>query len=296
VLRCLAAINPGIVCMLDWLKRKAPPVPGEQLLEGEGQAPLAEERLGRLLGRLGSDTRTPDAPAAQALKLDPPPGTARMTASEPVAQSQNELDSPPSADSGADVPVTLRHEDLTITHRGQGPSAAELLAKGYTFATGPDGKMVVFDAEGNLTDTALPRPSTDSSAAIEPAAAVAEQARDPLPSAAREPAAEALQESDSLPSAAIEPEAEALQESDPLPSAASEPATETLQESDSLPCGDRASGGGVARKRSAPADRPQESEEACAGSVERDRCAAGHGDRASGGSAARKRSAPAGRP
>ena len=221
--------------MLDWLKRKAPPVPGEQLLEGEGQAPLAEERLGRLLGRLGSDTRTPDAPAAQALKLDPPPGTARMTASEPVAQSQNELDSPPSADSGADVPVTLRHEDLTITHRGQGPSAAELLAKGYTFATGPDGKMVVFDAEGNPADTALPRPSTDSSAAIEPAAAVAEQARDPLPSAAREPAAEALQESDSLPSAAIEPEAEALQESDPLPSAASEPATETLQESDSLP-------------------------------------------------------------
>ena len=47
-------------------------------------------------------------------------------------------------------------------------SMEELLA-----ATGPDGKMVVFDADGRVTDTALTRPSVASSAADEPAAAPA---------------------------------------------------------------------------------------------------------------------------
>jgi chromosome partitioning protein len=249
--------------MLGWLKRKAAPVPSEQLLESEGQTPLTEERLERLLGRLGPDSRTPSAPAAVVLKIDPLPSTDRMAASEPVAEALNEVDAPPTADSrtaeapaveglnavdapprtdsGADARFTLRREDLTITRRGQGPSAAELLAKGYTFATGPDGKMVVFDAEGNLTDTALSRPSPDSNAASEPAAAEAVQESDPLPSAdisaAREPAAEALQETNALPSAdSSAPAAEAAQESEPLPLAdSSEPAAEALQESEPLP-------------------------------------------------------------
>jgi len=259
----VAAINSGIVYMLDWLKRKAPPVPNEQMLEGEGQAPLTDERLERLLGRLGPDSRTPSAPAAQALKLDPRPNTGTIAASEPVAEAQNAIAAPSSADSGtaeapaverlnavdqpsstdngADTRFALRRADLTITNRGQGPSAAELLAKGYSFATGPDGKMVVFDAEGNLTDTALPRPSTERSAASEPATPEAMQESDPLPGAASEPATPgAVQESDPLPSAASEPAAPgAVQESDPLPSAASEPAAaEAVQESDSRPSAD----------------------------------------------------------
>src|SRR5579862_4904544 len=239
--------------MLDWLKRKAPPAPSEQLLEGEGQAPLTDERLERLLGRLGPDSRTPSAPAAQRLKLDPRPSTDSMTASEPVAEAQtevdapssadggtaeaaavealNEVDQPSSTDGGADARSTLRREDLTITHRGQGPSAAELLAKGYTFATGPDGKMVVFDAEGNLTDTALARPSSDSNAASEPAAAETLQESASLPNAESESAPpEALQENDSPPSAASEPAA--VQEIEPPPSAEREPAAQALQEAD----------------------------------------------------------------
>ncbi len=262
MVRRLAATNAGIVCMLGWLKRKASPVPGEQLLEGEGQAPLTEDRLERLLGRLGPDTRTPSAPAAPALKLDPRSSADTIAASETVAEAQNEVDAPPTAgggaaeapavdglnavdprpstDNGAEAGFTLRREDLTITNRGQGqgPSAAELLAKGYSFATGPDGKMVVFDAEGNLTETALPRPSSDSTTAPEPAATEAAQESAALPSAASEPAAtEAVQESAPLPSAASEPAAtEAAQESAALPSAASEPAaTEAVQESAPLP-------------------------------------------------------------
>src|SRR5579862_7255110 len=198
MVRCLAATNSGTVCMLGWLKRKASPVPGEQLLEGEDQAPLTEERLGRLLGRLGPDTRTPSAPAAPVLKLDPRPSADTMAASEPVAEARSEVDQPPTSDNGAEAHLTLRREDLTITQRGQGPSAAELLAKGYSFATGPDGRMVVFDAEGNLADTALPRPSSDSIAAPEPAAAEAAQESAPPPSSESEPTtAEAVQESDS---------------------------------------------------------------------------------------------------
>ena len=274
---CLEAINSGIVCMLGWLKRKAPPVPGEQLLGGEGQAPLTDERLERLLGRLGPESRTPSAPAAQALKLEPRPDTDSMAASGPVVEALNQVDSPPTAesgtasdpvveglsavdpppstDNGAEARFTFRREDLTITHRGQGPSAAELLAKGYTFATGPDGKMVVFDAEGNLTDTALARPSTDINAASEPAAVEAVQEADPLPSAASEPAAAAaMQEADPLPSAESEPAVEALQETDPLPQTsrkrAKKPAPEVVSEIDPLPNFDsktpKARGGGFA--------------------------------------------------
>ncbi len=210
--------------MLDWLKRKAAPAPSAQSLESEDQKPLTEERLGRMLDRLGSDSRAHREPAAAALdKIDLLPSTDGRAAIEPAAVGLNEIEPPPTTDSGADDRFTLRRADLTITQRGQGPSAAELLAKGYSFGTGPDGKMLIYDADGHLVDTALPLPSTDSMAASEPAAEALSEIG-PLPStgsmAASEPAAEALSEIGPLPSAdsmtASEPAAEAVNEVDPL--------------------------------------------------------------------------------
>jgi chromosome partitioning protein len=222
VFGCLA-INSGIVRMLVWLKRKATPAPGEQSLESEDQKPLTEERLERMLGRLGSDNRAP----VERAPVEP-------------AAALNEIDLPPAPDSSADDRFTLRREDLTITQRGHGPSAAELLAKGYSFATGPDGRMVIYDADGHLADTALPLPSPDSMAASEPAAAVNEI--DPLAATdtgtASEPAAAAPNEIDPLAATDIgtasEPVAAALNEITPLPrtrrKTVREPAAEALNE------------------------------------------------------------------
>src|SRR5229473_1138672 len=245
--------------MLDWLKRKSVPAPGEQLLASEGQKPLTDERLERLLGRLGPDGRPRSGSAAEALnQLDSPPTTDGITAKAPVAVPLNVVDRPPSAEGRADDRLTFRREDLTITNRGQGPSAAELLAKGYSFATGPDGKMVVFDADGRVTDTALTRPSVASSAASEPVAAPASEIDsptdtegNPLPEAARSeaetPAAERLQETDPLPQTdrnrSKKPATKALRETDPLPRTdrkrAKKPAPEAVDEIDPLPMMDR---------------------------------------------------------
>src|SRR5229473_4746250 len=241
--------------MLDWLKRKSVPAPGEQLLASEGQKPLTDERLERLLGRLGPDVRPRSGSAAEALnQLDSPPTTDGITAKAPVAVPLNVVDRPPSAEGRADDRLTFRREDLTITNRGQGPSAAELLAKGYSFATGPDGKMVVFDADGRVTDTALTRPSAASEPVAAPASEIdspTDTEGNPLPetanSEAETPAAEALQETDPLPqterSEAETPAAERLQETDPLPQTdrkrAKKPAPEAVDEIDPLPMMDR---------------------------------------------------------
>ena len=270
------AINSGIACMLDWFKRKSTSsAPSAQLLESEEQPPLTDERLGRMLGRLGSDSRTRSEPAAKVLnRIDPLPGTDGRAAGEPAAEALNEIDQPPSADSGttgepavqalnevdqpqsadnrAEGGFTLSHAELTISRRGHGPSAAELLAKGYSFAAGPDGKMLVFDAAGHQVDTA--QPSIDSVAASEPAAeAVSEIA--PRPSidsvAASEPAAEAVSEIAPQPSidsvAASEPAAEALNEIAPVPRARKrtirEPAAEASNEINPPPRTDSKVGG-----------------------------------------------------
>jgi chromosome partitioning protein len=247
--------------MLDWLKRKPAAAPGEQPLDSEDQKPLTDERLERLLGRLGPDSRAPREPMAEVLDK-PPPSSTTIAAGEPAAESSSEsdraigtdstpaeepaaglgaADSLKSVDSGVDDGLTLRRGDRTITQRGPGPSAAELLAKGYSFATGPDGKMVIFDAEGNLTDVALPVPSADSGAAGKPAAEVSNEIT-PLPTpesiAAYKPAAEAVNElapppsTDSVETSA--PLSEALNEIAPLPGsdsiAASKPAAEAVNE------------------------------------------------------------------
>jgi len=253
------AINSGSLRMLDWLKRKSVPAPDEQLLASKGQKPLTDERLERLLGRLGPDVRPRSGSAAEALnQLDSPPTTDGITAKAPVAVPLNVVDRPPSAEGRADDRLTFRREDLTITNRGQGPSAAELLAKGYSFATGPDGKMVVFDADGRMTDTALTRPSVASSAASEPTEAPASEIDsttdtegNPLPEAANSeaetPAAERLQEPDPLPQTdrkrAKKPATKALRETDPLPRTdrkrAKKPAPEAVDEIEPLPMMDR---------------------------------------------------------
>ncbi len=251
------AINCGSLRMLDWLKRKAVPAPSEQLLESEDQKPLTDERLERLLGRLGPDSKPRSEPVVDAVKLAPQPSTGNATASEPVAEAL-QVD-PPAAEAPAaevsrgverppiaDTSYTLRRED-----RGQGPSAAELLAKGYSFATGPDGKMVVFDAEGRVTDTAVPRPSAgvreQAARAFKAPEPLLDAEGNPLPeadqSAAEAPVAPALQEpeppvqtDDGKPEM---PAAEALQQPEPEPQTgrkrAKKPAAEAPQEPAPLP-------------------------------------------------------------
>src|SRR6266851_2946608 len=241
--------------MLDWLKRKPAPAPSGQLLESEDQKPLTDERLGRLLGRLGPDSRTRGAAVAETSnKTDPLPTTNNITVESPAAEAVNADDRSPSTDSRTDDRGGLRREDLTITRRGQGPSAAELLAKGYSFATGSDGKLVVFDSDGRLTDTALPRPSAAGGVTREPAAAPASATNppsdtegNPLPEAdrcaAEEPLAAAVQETASPPPDSSEPAAEAMPETDLPPPTdrkrAKKPAKKALQETDPLPRMDR---------------------------------------------------------
>src|SRR5205809_258373 len=97
--------------MLDWLKRKAVPAPSEQLLESEDQKPLTDERLERLLGRLGPDSKPRSEPVVDAVKLAPQPSTGDATASEPPA-----AEAPAAAASRgveppiADTSFTLRRE------------------------------------------------------------------------------------------------------------------------------------------------------------------------------------------
>src|SRR6266536_820941 len=199
------AVNSGVARMLDWLKRKASPAPSEHSLGSKERIPLTDVRLERMLDRLGSDRSERREPVAETLnKIEAPPSTDSVAGSEPVAGALNEIDSlpsadsimageraaralnevdpPPIADSRSDDRFTLRRGDFTITHRGHGPSAAELLAKGYSFAAGPDGKMLILDAGGRLVDTALAPPSTDGMAAGEPAAEAVNEI-EPLPAA-----------------------------------------------------------------------------------------------------------------
>ena len=256
------AINSGIARMLAWLNRKPAPAPAKQSLEDEDQKPLAEERLERMLGRLGSDTRARSEPATVGLKMsEPPPSADSLAASEPVAEALSEVEPAPSPDTSldtrADEGVTLRREDLTITRRGQGPSAAELLAKGYTFATGPDGRMVIYDADGQVADTALTLPRADSGAPSAPAAEVVEEVVAPPASA---PVAEVVDEVVAPPAseaaAAVvaeavapvsAPAAEALTEIVPLPKTRKKtvraPVAETLDEITPPPRADRKAAG-----------------------------------------------------
>ncbi len=167
--------------MLAWLNRKPTPAPVEQPSENEDQKALTGKRLGRLLGRLESDSKVRSEPAGTTLKLsDPPPTPDSVATSQPAVEVLSRVEPSPSPDTSpdtrADEGVTLRREDLTITRRGQGPSAAELLARGYSFATGADGRMVIYDADGNLADTATMLPSADSAAASAPAAAEVNEA------------------------------------------------------------------------------------------------------------------------
>jgi chromosome partitioning protein len=242
--------------MLDWLKRKPAAAPGEQPLADEGRKPATDERLERMLGRLGGENRAHGEPPAEESdnlppsrgdiapgepapaapsEIDPLPVIGSRAAEAPAAALRH-IDSPDSGDSRPYDSFSLRREELTITQRGSGPSAAELLAKGYSFATGPDGRMVVFDAEGRLTDAALPRPDADSGAPGAPAAVTPNEIAPPARSA---PAAGSLAEMLSLnppPSAgdmaAGEPAPEVPNEIAPPASdddvAAGEPAAEAL--------------------------------------------------------------------
>ena len=91
------AINFGTLRMLDWLKRKAVPVPGEQLLESEGQKPLTDERVERLLGRLGDWAQQAAESLGLARPLPPLPTAApdsqnrTSTARSPAEELSSEI-------------------------------------------------------------------------------------------------------------------------------------------------------------------------------------------------------------
>jgi chromosome partitioning protein len=158
----------------------------------------AAEASGEILPSAESESVPAGQPVAEAVnEIEPVAPTDSRTAEDPAAEALKEVDPPPSTDNRADDRFALRRGDLTITHRGHGPSAAALLAKGYTFATGPDGKMVMIDADGHLVDTALPLSSTDGVAAKEPVAEALNEIT-PLPTTRRrtirESAAEVLDE------------------------------------------------------------------------------------------------------
>jgi len=94
------AVNSGVARMRDWFKRKSSPAPSEHSLESKEQISLTDVRLERMLDRLGSDRSERREPVAETLnKIDAPPSTDSVAGSEPVTEALNEIDSLPSADS-----------------------------------------------------------------------------------------------------------------------------------------------------------------------------------------------------
>src|SRR5260370_12383730 len=101
--------------MLDWLKRKPAPAPSGQLLESENQKPLTDERLGRLLGRLGPDSRTRgEAVAETSNKTDPLPTTDKITVESLAAEAVKSDDPAPSTHRSTDDPGRPRPAEPTV--------------------------------------------------------------------------------------------------------------------------------------------------------------------------------------
>src|SRR5260370_9015585 len=110
--------------MLDWLKRKPAPAPSGQLLESENQKPLTDERLGRLLGRLGPDSRTRgEAVPETANKTHPLPTTNNITVESPAAEAGNADHRSPSTGRRTRGLGGPPPHGRTQTHPGHGPPA-----------------------------------------------------------------------------------------------------------------------------------------------------------------------------
>jgi chromosome partitioning protein len=123
-----------------------------------------------------------------------------------------------------------------------------LLAKGYTFATGPDGRMVIYDADGQVADTALTLPRADSGAPSAPAAEVVEEVVAPPASA---PVAEVVDEVVAPP--ASEAAAEVVDEV-VAPPPASEAVAEVVDEAVAPPASEAAAA--VVAEAVAPVSAP----------------------------------------
>jgi chromosome partitioning protein len=223
----MPAVNLGILHMLGWLKRKAPPVAGEPSRRGEDGPVSGEERLERLLGRLGSDAAGAGEHAAAAVlerqprpgpvKPPVPPASASATAERRVAADPadavlaeiyppatnrgspaddpeeavlNEIYPPSAAGAALATPEAEAHDAATVAAE---QSAAEAAA-------------VIADIERIVAGDVTPEPGAEAAAAEEAAP----------PAAAAEMPAE-------IAAAVVEP-AETEEEIEPPASAGAKPA------------------------------------------------------------------------
>jgi chromosome partitioning protein len=74
--------------MLDWLKRKTAAAPREQLVENENRAPSTEEKVERLVVRLGGNRRTGDETGPESSDTNEAPGSEVSPVSEVSAVSE----------------------------------------------------------------------------------------------------------------------------------------------------------------------------------------------------------------
>ena len=202
--------------MLGWLKRKTPPVAGEPSRRGEDGPASGEERLERLLGRLGSDAvgageqaaaavlerqprREPAAPTA--VPVSAPPPAERRVADDPADKVLNELYPP-----GASRELPVNDPEEAVLDEIYPPSAGGEAASERE-AVSP------LEAEPDTADPDTADPVAADQSAAEAAAVIADIDRivtgdvtpDPITVAA--PAEEGEPQVDAIPPAeAAEPQ------------------------------------------------------------------------------------------
>jgi chromosome partitioning protein len=103
--------------MLGWLKHKAGPVPGERPVERGSPNAGTDARLGRLLGRLGTDGTTPSAASGAEVHeiapkiASPPPENETSPPTAPAGEAPAAIDSLPKADGDREYLVGVDPDD-----------------------------------------------------------------------------------------------------------------------------------------------------------------------------------------
>ncbi|HTV89034.1 MAG TPA: AAA family ATPase [Stellaceae bacterium] len=145
--------------MLGWLKRKTAPVSGEPSRKDDEGHPPGDERLERLLGRLGSDSALAGEHAAVVLESRPRPAGAAELHAVPLAAERSAAEDP----------------------------AETVLNEIYPPAAVPD--RAAADPEEAVLNEIYPPPATDTTAAEPEKQAAGETARHDADPAAAEPSA-----------------------------------------------------------------------------------------------------------